>query len=254
MAVRFRNHTISHGDTIQYIAQKYLDDMTRWVDVARFNNLKYPYIVDTNEEKLENPDHLATIGDVLLIKLEEDEQSEMISDLKSITEYDKDEIYALALGKDLDIEPIPDQYGYIINEEEKLELEGDPQGDLKTTRGMENLKQALYIKLITPKGSYVGHPRFGSEVDKYIGRKNTKENATLLALEIERTIKTDGRVSKVKKLDSYLTGRSVKMKFSISTIDLEDAFEFVIGASDEGIVILEDEFQYVDSDDLGMQP
>lgn len=233
---RFINHIISQGDTIQAIAQRYLGDMSLWTEIAEFNDLKYPYIVDTVNEKMQNPDHLATIGDTLLIRVSQDTQAELIANLKRKTEYDQEEIYGLALGKDLDIMPSSEDK---VFDPEILGMKGDPKGAIATVKGLDNLKQALFIRLITPLGSYIGHPEFGSEVHKYIGMKNTEETATLLNLEIERTIRKDSRVNNVVYNNHVISGNTYAASFTVHTLDLDEAFEFVIAAQEEGIVMLD---------------
>lgn len=242
---KFRQHIVAYGDTIQSIAQKHLGDMSRWVEIARFNNLKHPYIVDTVREKMENKEHLVTVGDILVIKMTESTQDELISELKHATEYDQEEMYALALGKDLDIMPIRDVYGNTLPDTENLELKGDPRGHVKTVKGIDNLKQALYIRLATPKGSYVGHPDFGSEIHKYLGGKNNEETATLLDLEIERTLRTDKRVSGVNLNNHSIKGNTYTASFTVYTLNREEAFEFVISAQEDGPVVLLDSFTHV---------
>lgn len=232
---KFREHIISHGDTLQSISQRYLGDMSRWVELVNFNNLKYPYIVDTLEEKMMNPEHLVTVGDTILIQDYNDSQAELIASLRRATEYDRDEIYGLALGKDLDVMPKNSS----ARDTEILELKGD-RGDVATVKGFDNLKQALFIRIITPLGSYVGHPDYGSEVHKYLGKKNTEENATLLDLEIERTLRKDGRVQNVISNGHELDGTSYTGSFTIQTLGLTEAFEFVLEAQANGPIVLRD--------------
>jgi phage baseplate assembly protein W len=239
---RFVQHIVKDGDTLQGIAQQRLGDMTQWVALAEFNGLRYPYIVDTVEEKMENPDHLATIGDTILIKVANDTESNLIQELKRSTEYDQEELYALALGKDLDILPLPVGLGDPGRDAEIFEMKGSKRGQLATVRGLENLKQSLYIRLITPKGSYVGHPLYGSNLHNYLGMKNTEENAALIDLEIERTLKTDSRVTFCEMISRKISGNTYTAAFTVSTITLEQAFEFVISARQDGLVILENNF------------
>lgn len=240
---RFAQHIIKDGDTLQGIAQQRLGDMTQWQDIARFNSLQYPYIVDTVEEKMGNPDHLLTIGDILLVKLSDDDvQANLIQQLKRTTEYDQEELYALALGKDLNILPVARTLQEPSRDSEIFELKGNNRGGLATVRGIENLKQSLYIRLITPKGSYVGHPSYGSNLHNYLGLKNTEENAALIDLEIERTIRTDSRVTKCELLSRTISGNTYTASFSVTSISLEDAFEFVISSEQNGPIVLQNNF------------
>lgn len=44
-------HRISGTDTIRTLAQYYLGDSNRWQEIAEFNNLSYPFIVDDDNER-----------------------------------------------------------------------------------------------------------------------------------------------------------------------------------------------------------
>lgn len=241
---QFAQHIIKEGDTLQGIAQQRLGDMSQWQDIARFNSLQYPYLVDTVEEKMENPDHLLTIGDILLVKVDEDNvQANLIQQLKRTTEYDQEELIALALGKDLNILPQPRTMAEPSRDSEIFELKANNRGGLATIRGIENLKQSLYIRLITPKGSYVGHPSYGSDLHKYLGMKNTEENAALVDLEIERTLRTDARVTKCELVARTIKGNGYEATFSVTSITLEEAFEFSISARNNGPIVLTDNYR-----------
>jgi phage baseplate assembly protein W len=239
---RFIQHIVRYGDTMQGIAQQRLGDMSQWVELTQFNDLRYPYIVETLDEKMENPEHLVTIGDIILVKVANDPQADLIQELRRSNDFDQEELYALALGKDLDILPLPVGMTDPGQDSDTLEMKTDNRGRLKTVRGIENLKQSLYIRLITPKGSYVGHPEYGSNIHMYLGMKNTPENASLIDLEIERTFRTDSRVTRVDLLERKIVGNQYIAAFSVSSITLEDAFEFVVSAQQDGPIALLDNF------------
>lgn len=239
---KFRQHVISTGDTIQSIAQDHLGDMNKWVEIAQFNGLRHPYIVDTVEEKLKDSDRTMTYGDVLLIDVGQGTRNDLITTLRTSTEYDTEAVMALALGKDLDIMPVVDIYGIRDKDSDNLELKANQYGDLKTVRGVENMKQALYVRLATPRGSYLGHPKFGSDILKYLGGKNNELTATEIDLEIERTLRTDGRVTGVSLASRQIKGTTYTAQFIIQTMSTEQAFDFVISAREDGIIKLEDNY------------
>jgi phage baseplate assembly protein W len=216
--------------------------MSRWVELAQFNNLKHPYIVDAVNDKMENPDHLVTVGDTLLIQMDSTSQSSVTNNVRRNSEYNQEELYALALGKDLDLLPIPESNKDISHDSEVLEMKGNDLGDIATIKGVENLKQSLFIRLITPKGSYLGHPSYGSKVYKYLGKKNTEENATLLDLEIERTLRSDKRVTHVMFNRHEIKENTYSTSFTITATSVEEAFEFVISAQNDGPIVLRDNF------------
>src|SRR5699024_12688754 len=92
-----------------------------------------------------------------------------------------------------------------------------------------SLHDALPIlRLLTPRGSYMGYPNFGSEVHTFVGRKNNSETATLLNIEIERTLRTDSRVTQAV-LNKYAVGNNeFRTSFKVSTIKLKKEFNFFV--------------------------
>lgn len=233
MAV-FRNHTIRDGDTLPFIAQSYYDNMGRWQDLADYNDLKYPYIVDTVEEKMENPNHLVTYGDIIVIKFEQDSFTTDEFE-RTLSRQDKDNIYGLALGKDFDLigneEGIEETFSDSI-----VSLSENAHGDVATRVGLRNLKQALTMRLLTHRGSYIGHPNYGSRIQEYIGRYNNIETATLVSTEIERTLRTDGRVENVSLISHRVERQSYYGEFEVQPMNFDESFRFVV--TTEGLLVV----------------
>lgn len=149
---------------------------------------------------------------------------------------------ALALGKDLDILPLPKGIGSPGYDAEIFEMKSDGKGAIATKRGIENLKQSLYIRVITPLGSYVGHPAYGSKVGMYLGMKNTEENASLIDLEIERTMRTDARVKNVVCNGHTIAGNTYTVSFTVTSYSLQEAFQLVMSSINSGPIVLTDNF------------
>ncbi|AMW62141.1 baseplate assembly protein [Bacillus phage Phrodo] len=240
--VKYVKKIIASGDTLQSIAQHHLGDSNRWRELAKFNDLRYPYIVDTVAEKLTNPTHLVTTGDTIMFRSNEDSDGELIANLKNSSAYDQEEIYALTLGKDLNVLPQPRNIGSPGWDAEILEMKDNNKGDLATLRGIENLKQSLLTRILTPVGSYLNHPRYGSYVSEYLGKKNTEENATLLVVELERAIRTDGRVRAVEKVGYNIYDNEIDVAFKVTSIAVEEAFLLALTARENGDIFLNDNF------------
>jgi phage baseplate assembly protein W len=238
---RFIKHIIAYGDTLQGIAQARLGSLHQWQDIVELNDLKYPYIVDTVEEKMENKDHLLTIGDTVLIQLPDTSSPNVSTTLSELSEEDKADIYALSLGKDFNLLPSYNHSNDRGGSQNEFELQGSGGGSLDTNKGIENLKQAMLTRLLTPVGSYIGHPNYGSYLHRYVGRRNTPETAALINLEIERTLKKDGRVQRVRFNRSRIQQNSYSAHFTVYPMDLEDAFEFIVGFEGSGPVVLRDD-------------
>lgn len=74
--------------------------------------------------------------------------------------------------------------------------------DFVAREGLENLAQAVILRLLTPRGELaaLGHPEYGSRVHELIGRENNTAQRNLLKLFILEALKLEPRVEKVVEL------------------------------------------------------
>ena len=74
--------------------------------------------------------------------------------------------------------------------------------DFEPRAGLENLAQAVMLRLLTPRGELaaLGHPEYGSRVHELIGRENTSTQRNLLKLFILEALQNEPRVAKVVEL------------------------------------------------------
>jgi phage baseplate assembly protein W len=74
--------------------------------------------------------------------------------------------------------------------------------DFKPREGLENLAQAVILRLLTPRGELaaLGHPEYGSRVHELIGRENTTTQRNLLKLFILEALSFEPRIEKVAEL------------------------------------------------------
>lgn len=70
-------------------------------------------------------------------------------------------------------------------------------GDRMTISGLDNLKEALFRRLITEPGSLVHRPQYGVGIKSYIGAPATLSNQRKLAGRIEEQFLRDPRVKKL---------------------------------------------------------
>ena len=68
--------------------------------------------------------------------------------------------------------------------------------------GLENLAQAVLLRILTPRGELaaLAHPDYGSRVHELIGRENNSTQRNLLKLYILEALKLEPRVEKVVEL------------------------------------------------------
>ncbi|AAY53336.1 baseplate assembly protein [Listeria phage P100plus] len=233
---RYKKHVVQYGDTMQSISQLETGSVGNWVDIVEYNKLKYPYIVQTNEERKENLESTVTIGDVIIIPVASD-LTEI--DPYALTNQDKNLIMSLALGRDLSMTSNQDYYNKRGTSDEILEVVANGKGDLATVDGVENLKQALIARLLTPKGALMLHPEYGSNLHKMF-KKATHEQASLIDIEITRTLLLDGRVETVESLGYKVEEDVYVGKFLVTIESLQTAFEFVVQGDTTGSIILLD--------------
>jgi phage baseplate assembly protein W len=73
-------------------------------------------------------------------------------------------------------------------------------GDLQTIKGLNNLKQALYNRLVTPLGAIVHRPEYGIGIQRYKSSTITIEEQRQIALDVQDQFTNDPRVEKVSSV------------------------------------------------------
>jgi phage baseplate assembly protein W len=75
--------------------------------------------------------------------------------------------------------------------------------DLAVSSGVDNLRQAVEIRLLTPKGELaaLGHPDYGSRLPDLIGEPNTETNRNLARLYVIEALKQERRIQKIVAVD-----------------------------------------------------
>lgn len=108
-------------------------------------------------------------------------------------------------------------------------------GDLDIVSGIENVKEALFRRLITVKGSIIHRPNYGVGIKLYQGALNSFSKQSELASRIQEQFVKDPRVDEVlavsitnqdKKPDSVQINVKVKLagygEQSLSFLPFED--------------------------------
>ena len=232
--MRFKKHVVQHEETMQAIAQRYYGDVSYWIDLVEHNNLKYPYLVETDEEKMQDPERLASTGDTIIIPIESD-----LTDVsaKEINSRDKDVLVELALGRDLNITADEKYFNEHGTSDNILAFSTNGNGDLDTVKGIDNMKQQLQARLLTPRGSLMLHPNYGSDLHNLFGL-NIPEQATLIEMEVLRTLTSDNRVKSANLVDWKIQGDVYSGQFSVEIKSVEESINFVLGQDEEGIFAL----------------
>jgi Gene 25-like lysozyme. len=95
--------------------------------------------------------------------------------------------------------------------------------DLEILEGLENLKQALLLRFLTPAGelAQLGHPNYGSRLFELIGELNTVTNRNRAKLFVLQALVAETRVKKV------LTVNVTQNKRDRTQIDIEISLEAI---------------------------
>lgn len=223
-------HVIQRGETLQDIATQQLHDVTRWVELKDLNNLVYPYIVDTNEEKIKDPEHLLTWGD--LIALPTDNTLDRI-DVNQYSKLEVQEKYDIAMGMDLGLDFLDDN----AEDNEAFLTPNKGETDLKVRSGLDNLRQSLRLRLMTRYGSLPYHPNYGTHLLDFVGEKMNPDTVQRIRIELVRTVKTDSRVQEAS-VDNWKVpdGRNFFGEITVVPRGTKDEFQLFIQLANTGII------------------
>lgn len=72
-----------------------------------------------------------------------------------------------------------------------------PSGDLDIIAGLDNLKEALFRRLLTTPGSLIHRPTYGVNIKKFQNSVSNLDGQRKLALAIQEQFKQDERVESV---------------------------------------------------------
>ena len=230
----YNKYPIHQGDTLQKIAFYKLGDMSKWTDIRDINNLEYPYIVNTPEEKLKNINHLLSVGDyIYLPEYQRDVNKETINNLQ-VNSYDKEQMYDTVLGRDLGVSV---DFNCLSNDSNAI-LYSDNNTDLATKVGADNVYQSLIMRIFTRKGALLLHPNYGGNFVDYIGKPLTPTNIKLAESELSRIITTDSRISDCTVNSEQLSSNSVSFVADIKLKDENKLISLYISIMDDGKVIV----------------
>ena len=97
-------------------------------------------------------------------------------------------------------------------------------GGLNTVAGLDNLVQALSLRLLVDRGDLagIGHPRYGSKIRDLIGEPMDRANRELIRRYVRRALLEDPRVQEV--VETVVSARadapdSVEVRAVVKAID-----------------------------------
>lgn len=227
----YKHYTIKQNDTIQGIAFKLYRDMSQWRTLVELNNLKYPYIVDSPEKVLKDPEHLKCWGDRLLLPNNTNDvvRANRAKLKDTNTSYYRNQHYDAVLGNDIKLDLRTD----VTLDEQRGVLVSNGR-DLDTVDGIYNLKQSLIMRMLTRKGTLYRHPNYGSTLPDMLGKPLSSTLLHDIVTEVQRVISTDTRVQSAEVTNSRINYNSVFISVSVTPIGYDSAFDLYIYRSENG--------------------
>lgn len=163
----YRKAAIRTGDTLERLAQRELGDAAQWYVLASLNKLQPPWLTDDPA--------LAIPGKVLL------------SAQDTI-------LIPTTAPPSTGVAETPNVFGrdcLLVNGQ----LAGDSTGDILVVADVDNLKQALELRLGARIGDLVYHPTYGNRAWYLLGKGSTPVADQLAASWIAAACRADPRVS-----------------------------------------------------------
>jgi phage baseplate assembly protein W len=189
MSGELRPYTVVMGDTIHQLARRFYGDASFWVTIVNYNKLDYPYI---STDGTVYPGIVAVVGTTLIIPLTE--SAPIVDKSYLIPPTDQAGYYRLILGVDLALvqgDLVPDSGAGLVS---------NGAGDLGALAGVSNLVAALQHRLDTACGELSYHPKYGTWLERFIGRPRDYVRAQLIGLEVKRVLLSDPRIESIADL------------------------------------------------------
>jgi phage baseplate assembly protein W len=95
--------------------------------------------------------------------------------------------------------------------------------DVSRSSGRDNLRQAIEIRLLTPKGELaaLGHPDYGSRLPELVGQPNTETTRNLAKLFVIEALKQERRIQKIVSVDvSAAPGERQRIRILLSVLPI----------------------------------
>lgn len=119
----------------------------------------------------------------------------------------------------------------LVDLEHKGDFSNNEKGDLKTIQGIDNLRQAIYNRLVTSKGTIIHRPDYGVGAKSYQGAISSLEKQRELALGIREQLLEDTRIESVDSVrftpdeDSRTGTFIINVKITVAGLgQLDEAF------------------------------
>ena len=164
---KYRIAETHYGDDLQAVAAREMGDANRWVELIWLNKLVPPYITDDTRRVT---DGVLLAGSLMKVPAPLGLWTDA-ADTGQVYERD-----CAMVGR---------------------QLQDDGAGDIMVHAGLDNLRQQLEHRLITPTGQARRHPEYGCRVWRLLGSMNGPVAGLLGAQYVQSALEADYRVASV---------------------------------------------------------
>jgi phage baseplate assembly protein W len=196
--MKYMQYVVKDGDTLPMIAQRLLEDASRWIEIATLNDLEYPYVAGLHD----GIQNTAVPGDTISIPVLQTQGLANLDDSKTPS-------FGVDLLLTTDLTNLSFGRGG--------EFRTDMYGDLALAKDIDSLSQDLIHALLTPFGSLPYHPEYGSWFLNIVGQKNDKNMVDKAVIEVMRVFRSDARVQDVINAEVVSMGDTVRIECDIVT-------------------------------------
>lgn len=169
------SYSVSKGDTLQSIAAKKYGDASKWKQIAIVNGIDSSSDLDGLDKILIPVESIGTNSGI-------DGSAIGTGDTLQSTQ---DRLY----GTDLKLSPSNGKYGFSFNR-------SSPYPDIIKVKGLENLSQAVFKKVMVSQGTLLEDPLYGRS--RSLGGSVADSGAARMKWSIERSVLGDSRIEAVK--------------------------------------------------------
>lgn len=101
------------------------------------------------------------------------------------------------------------------------DFETAPNGDFALVNGINNLRQALFNRLVTTKGSLAHRPNYGVGIQRYQNAPATLATQRKMALDIDEQFKQEKRVLKLVSVQvTFQDGGKFEIKYKVEGVGI----------------------------------
>jgi hypothetical protein len=192
--------TISGGDNIQTIALRELGDVDKFKEIVILNNLKPPYISAAGGPGVLKP------GQRILIP------SAKVANASSVVKSQRYNITSEMQQAEIDL-------GVDLRINDDSDLIFTNTKDLDLVAGVDNMVQAIGIKLLLEQGGLKRHPFIGTNLQ--IGSKVRNGSLTQIRRQIINSFNQDARVDSIPFIELIQEGGTIQINMMVKLKDVD---------------------------------